>query len=553
MDRFPLRRLACLRRLLHRRNPLFDADWYANQYPDIALAGYDPYEHWIRHGIAERRDPNPYFRTEWYLRNSPEVARAGSNPLDHYLRHGAAQGLDPSIAFDSDWYLAEYPDVQASGMNPLLHYLTSGRAAGRRPRANAAGGDAPDNVQPASASRTNSPSDRITLDPSRRTLVLIDQHVPEYDRSAGGLAMWQYARLLREELNVVYVAHDGLLAEPYTSGLREAGVSVVSGAAAQAWFAGRQASADWVIAARPNVAPGYEQLVRRTTKARFLYFTVDLHFLREQRRSGLNGGGPLPRHVVRLRGEELAICRSADAVITPSSYEAGLLRQLIPDVVVHVVPLLAFDPAALPSADSLSFEHRDAVLFVGNYRHQPNVDAAAFLVGEIMPLVWAQRPDQRVILAGDSPTPEIEALAGPRVEITGYLPKLGPVYAHARVSLIPIRFGAGVKGKILESLAAGVPVVTTPVGDEGIGLAARQAGIVASDPEALAHATLDVISRDDVARRLASAGLRLVVQDYSQVSVRIALSAALSGSSGATQPPPIKSAGGPPAIGVKAR
>ena len=527
MNRFSLRRLGRLCRLLHRRNPLFDADWYASHYPDVALAGYDPYEHWIRHGIAERRDPNRYFRTEWYLRENPEVARSTSNPLDHYLRHGAAQGLDPSIAFDSDWYLAEYPDVRASGMNPLLHYLTSGRAEGRKPRADAAGDEASGNVQPASASRTGSPSDQITLDPSMRTLVLIDQHVPEYDRNAGGLAMWQYARLLREGLNVVYVAHDGLLAEPYTSGLRQAGVTVVSGAAAQAWFVERQASADWVIAARPNIAPGYEQLVRRTTKARFLYFTVDLHFLREQRRSELNGGKAVPRHVLRLRKGELAICRSADAILTPSSYEAALLRRLVPGVRVQVVPLLVFDPAALPRADRLSFEHRDAVLFVGNYRHQPNVDAATFLVGEVMPLVWAQRPDQRVILAGDSPTPEIEALAGRRVEVSGYLPDLGPVYARARVSLIPLRFGAGVKGKILESLAAGVPVVTTPVGAEGIGVTGGNQALIAHDAGELALATLRVLADGALSMRLASAGLDLIRDEYSREAARSAFSTVL--------------------------
>ena len=111
-------------------NPLFDAAWYRERYPDVP-AGLRAWIHWRRHGWREGRDPSVAFQTRWYLERNRDVAARRMDPLEHYLRWGAAEGRQPSPSFEPAWYLERYPDVAASGDDPLLHYLRHGRMEDR--------------------------------------------------------------------------------------------------------------------------------------------------------------------------------------------------------------------------------------------------------------------------------------------------------------------------------------------------------------------------------------------------------------------------------------
>ncbi len=116
------------------RNPLFDAEWYLDQHPELRSTGADAYRDYRRVGISSGRDPNPWFDTLWYLEHNPDVRPSGMDPLDHYLYYGAAEGRDPSPRFSTRWYLEQNADVRGSGANPLVHYLRYGHAEGRLPR-----------------------------------------------------------------------------------------------------------------------------------------------------------------------------------------------------------------------------------------------------------------------------------------------------------------------------------------------------------------------------------------------------------------------------------
>ncbi|MEP7158395.1 MAG: hypothetical protein ABI797_03135, partial [Chloroflexota bacterium] len=113
------------------RNPLFDAEWYQNEYPDVRGARLGAARHFRRHGAPEGRHPNSVFDTGWYRASHPDVAASRLNPLDHYYLFGAWEGRDPSASFDTDWYVNANPDVARSGVNPLLHYLRHGQAEER--------------------------------------------------------------------------------------------------------------------------------------------------------------------------------------------------------------------------------------------------------------------------------------------------------------------------------------------------------------------------------------------------------------------------------------
>ena len=116
-----------------RTQPLLDAAWYLDQYPDLGNSKLDPVRHYFYFGVEEGRNPNPYFDTRWYLAEYPDIADSGCNPLLHFIRHGVSEGRKPNPYFDTRWYLNEYPDVAASGINPLLHYIRHGAEEGRNP------------------------------------------------------------------------------------------------------------------------------------------------------------------------------------------------------------------------------------------------------------------------------------------------------------------------------------------------------------------------------------------------------------------------------------
>ena len=110
---------------------VFDADYYLARYPDIALAGVDPLDHYMRRGWMEGRDPSPLFWTEWYLARYRDVATSGRDPLQHYLEIGWRVAHDPSPLLRTVWYLDHYPDARRSALSPLEHYWKVGFAEGR--------------------------------------------------------------------------------------------------------------------------------------------------------------------------------------------------------------------------------------------------------------------------------------------------------------------------------------------------------------------------------------------------------------------------------------
>jgi hypothetical protein len=133
--RFFVRIASRLKRfVIHGRAPdLFDERWYVETYRDVRESGWDPFAHYLRHGVADGRNPNALFDTKWYLEQYPDIRVSGVNPLLHYVRHGASEGRDPNFLFDSDWYIDNNSDVRESGLNPLLHYIRIGASDGRDP------------------------------------------------------------------------------------------------------------------------------------------------------------------------------------------------------------------------------------------------------------------------------------------------------------------------------------------------------------------------------------------------------------------------------------
>jgi glycosyltransferase involved in cell wall biosynthesis len=166
----------------------------------------------------------------------------------------------------------------------------------------------------------------------------------------------------------------------------------------------------------------------------------------------------------------------ADCVIVHSSAEAELLQRMSPGTDVRVIPWTV-EPRGVRKVTT----KRPGLAFIGGYRHPPNVDAANWAAHSIMPLLRQQVPEVELLLVGSHMPDEVAALAASDILPVGFVPSLDDIFARVRLTIAPLRYGAGLKGKVLESMAAGVPCVMTTIAAEGLNLPAGLRSLVADD------------------------------------------------------------------------
>ncbi len=360
---------------------------------------------------------------------------------------------------------------------------------------------------------------------NKRSILIIEDMVPEYDKNAGAMMMWSYIQLLQDMDFLVSLLPDNRnRSEPYTHILQQRGVEVLYGwFDLEDWLQQNGADLDYILLARPDISEPYLKVLKRYSTAVLLYFTHDLHYLRELRRYELEHRQESLVESHRLRQVEQHIFNSVDAVLTPSSAEIPLISKLAPGRLAKAMPLFFFDIDTETFRSGASFDDRDTILFVGGYQHTPNVDAVNWFCDEILPAVRSKLGPVKVVLAGSNPPPEVLARAGNGVEVLGYVENLSPVFEQARVFVAPLRYGAGVKGKVITSLRYGVPVVTTSIGNEGIGLAHEDEALVADEPHLFADMVCRLYEDVELWKRLREQAFCRLEKDYSKTGTQVIL------------------------------
>jgi glycosyltransferase involved in cell wall biosynthesis len=350
--------------------------------------------------------------------------------------------------------------------------------------------------------------------------LIVDHAVPMPDRDAGSLRMYRLVRnLLELGWRVTFIPDNCMATEPYTSELQGLGVEVLYGNVdVPLNIAEHGPRTRLAVLSRPYVAARYMHLVRQyAPAARLAYDTVDLHYLREQRRAELEGN-PTTKKAEGFKALELGLARGSDVTLVVSEEEGRHLRADAPDVDVEVVPLANDVWPQVPGYDG-----RSGLLFVGGFAHDPNVDAVLHLVRVIMPLVWREMPGVGLTVVGANPPGEVRALASSGVAVPGWVKDLRPLLAGSVALTAPLRYGAGVKGKVTEALGAGLPVVTTPLGAEGLGAVDGRDLLIASEPAAYAAHVVRLLRDGEAWQALSVAGQELVRRTSSVEAQRAAL------------------------------
>jgi len=269
---------------------------------------------------------------------------------------------------------------------------------------------------------------------------------------------------------------------------------------------------DAVVLTRARIADRYLSTVRRRCpRAKVVFNTVDLQHVREEREARHSNSALMRLMAADTKRRELSTIERSDATLVVSTAEAALLSKVKPAARVKVIPI-----NRKIHGRSRPAEGRKDVLFVGGFRHRPNIDAVKYLVDSIWPHVRRDTPGVRLHVVGSSTPKEIFALACDDIEVHGHVQDLGPIYDEIRLTVAPVRFGAGVKTKVIESLGFGVPCVTTTMGVEGSALRDGEEILVADDPDDFARAVSNAYTDDVLWEKLSTAGLAHVLRTHSR-------------------------------------
>jgi glycosyltransferase involved in cell wall biosynthesis len=259
----------------------------------------------------------------------------------------------------------------------------------------------------------------------------------------------------------------------------------------------------------------YEAVRRSCPGAKIVFETVDLHFLREERQARLAGDRRALNDAYAMRERELYVARSSDLAIVVSDFEHDLLRREIPGAEVMTLPLILDCPGRRQP-----FSARAGVCFVGGYLHKPNIDAVEYFLADIWPRVLARLPGATFSIVGADMPASFSRFASSSVRPVGYVKDIDAFLSTVRLTVAPLRYGAGVKGKIGSSLANGVPCVATPMAVEGMKLAPGEMVAVAGDPEDFAAQVASLLQDEVAWTRMSDAAARFAVENYSLQAAR---------------------------------
>ncbi|HTY21341.1 MAG TPA: glycosyltransferase [Geobacteraceae bacterium] len=363
----------------------------------------------------------------------------------------------------------------------------------------------------------------------QKNILIISPFLPTYDRDSGSFRLYQILRLIRlEGHHVTFIARGAAGAAdplPYIDKLKELGVEVFPLDPEKLEKLGIRTEVprldlrailnnrhfDMAYLYFYHIALQYLDEIRSISPAtKIIVDSVDLHFLRERRAAKLSGDEKLLQLAQQTKMAELMVYSKADTVIAVTDADRNELLTHCPLLTTAVIPNI--HPI---QTETSPFPEREGILFIGGFPHHPNVDAVLYFCADIWPIIMKRLPDVRLYLVGNSPPDSVQSLASERIIVTGYVPDTMSYLKKCRVSIAPLRYGAGMKGKVGEALAAGLPVVATSIAAEGTGLITNRDLLVEDNPANFAEAVIHLYESDVLWNKLSVNGKVFIANHYS--------------------------------------
>jgi O-antigen biosynthesis protein len=353
------------------------------------------------------------------------------------------------------------------------------------------------------------------------------------DHDAGSMRMLAILEILTLlGCKVTFVADNLEHRQPYVSQLQQRGVEVLFHPYVRSItdvLDKRGGEFDIVMISRHYIAVKHIDAVRAfAPRALVVFDTVDLHFLRTERQAELEGDAAARSSARAKRDEELTLIRKADVTLVVSPFEKTLLAELVPEA--RVVVLSTIHEQMPPGR---GFAEREGLVFIGGFQHPPNTDAVLWYAQEVLPHVRTLLPGVKTYIVGSKVPTTIRDLAAPDFVVTGYVPDVTPYFTGCRVSIAPLRYGAGVKGKINLAMSYGLPVVATTPSVEGMSLEPERDVVVADAAEDFARAIARVYHDESLWQTLAAGGRENIRAHFSRDVARSAITRLIAFARGA--------------------
>jgi glycosyltransferase involved in cell wall biosynthesis len=353
-----------------------------------------------------------------------------------------------------------------------------------------------------------------------RSALVVHNRMPAFDRDSGSQDVDNTIRFLLDAgWRVTFLSREqeGQAEQRHANRLRQMGIPTYAGFRWSDRLL-RSGGFDLVVVAHWEPAEALLPKIREhAPRARVVINSMDVHLLREARRS-FGKGEELGASFGAAAVRELNTYSAADAVIAVSVKEQELLADFLGEDRVHCVPLAEHvERSPVPLAD------RRGMLFVGNFRHLPNREAVEHLCGEVLPLLDPGLLERHplTVLGNWLENVRLDVdPAVPGVELVGWVPSIEPYMRRSRLAVVPLLYGAGVKRKVIQPMMAGTPVVTTPVGAEGLDLVQGQHALIGRDAGDLASGIARLLTDDDLWQQLVEAGARHVEERHGLEVVR---------------------------------
>jgi GT2 family glycosyltransferase len=358
----------------------------------------------------------------------------------------------------------------------------------------------------------------------RPVILVADHYVPEPDRDAGSRTIMCCIRALQAAGMIVkFWPHNLHYSPGYTEALQDIGVEVAYGGDGDTfrqWIAENGADVDHVLLSRPEVAAAFIPELRRSGRSRLIYYGHDLHFRRMRLQAEVLGDTSLARAADRMEKLERSVWREVDVVLYPSDEEAAIVSDMEPRVTARAIVPYCFADFAAPRQATLE----PVILFVGGFAHAPNQEAVLWFVDQVLPLIRERVPAVSLAIVGSNPSPQVLGLAGDGIRVAANVSdaELREHYRTSRVAVVPLRYGAGVKLKVVEALREGLPLVTTPIGAQGLpGL--DQVALICDDPQSFADAVCQLLEDDGLWTARCVAQIAYAATRYSEAAFRARL------------------------------
>ena len=348
---------------------------------------------------------------------------------------------------------------------------------------------------------------------TRGGLIVFDDRIPTPDLDAGSARMFLLLQMLAKHYRTVFVYKGKSVETRYERALWQEGVETFDLIHYRRVL--KQHDFKCAILSRPDIAHlVIRSLRRQAPKMKIIFDTVDAHYRRLELEYQLTGDSSVYRTAKYYRKLELELVRLSDIVWCTSRADQ---ESMLTDATGKPVAII---PTIHPLHErGPSFDERQGLLFVGNFNHSPNRDAVEFFIKDVLPLIRRSLPNVRFDVVGSNAPPNFEQYASETVCFHGYVPNIAPLLSSSRVFVAPLRFGAGVKGKIGESLSYGVPVVTTDVGAEGMGFENGKHVMIANDAASFAETAIRVYEDRELWEQLADQGYEHIAKFFSPESL----------------------------------